>query len=321
MLHFKHRSFLIVVMKRVSLLHFKTVAKSFFVLALLLMFHLSHAQNDTTVVDTVSFSNIDSITQPSNNENDSDDEDEDDAYVDTTIKHIYDTSQYFFNWKEDFSQAYTKQKFAERNLIDKDVKELKNQSDFWYVPEIEKIEKRLQTDSAFRDSLEKAANVQFTEPGKTDFTQQTWFRFIIWFIIIGVFLAAIIYFLFQNKISLFSRESVASSHENAEEDENIFELSYNNLIHKAETEQNYRLAVRLMFLQTLKLLSETNHIKYQPDYTNLRYLQQLYQSKLYNDFSHVTRDYEYVWYGKFEIAFEKYKVIKNDFLMLQNKIA
>lgn len=321
MLHFKHRIFFIIMMKRIMLLHFKTAAKFFFVLVLLLMFNTCKAQTDTTVVDTVSMSNIDSITQPSNNENDSAYEDDDGALIDTTVKHIYDTSQYFFNWKDDFSQPYTKEKFAQRNLIDKDVNQLKSEKDFWYIPEIEKIERRLKTDSAFRDSLEKAANKEFTEQNKSDFTQQTWFRFIIWFIIIGVFLAAIIYFLFQNKISFFSKESASLSQEKAEDNENIFELSYGNLIHKAEAEQNYRFAVRLMFLQTLKLLSETNHIKYQPDYTNLHYLQQMYQSKLYNDFSKITRSYEYVWYGKFEISAEKYATIKNNFLTLQNKIA
>jgi len=42
---------------------------------------------------------------------------------------------------------------------------------------------------------------------------------------------------------------------------------------------------------------------------------------LYNDFSKITRSYEYVWYGKFEISSEAYASLKKDFLMLQNKIA
>ena len=42
------------------------------------------AQHDTTVVDTVSFSKIDSLTAPDN----------DDAYADTTVKHIYHTTAF-----------------------------------------------------------------------------------------------------------------------------------------------------------------------------------------------------------------------------------
>ena len=75
-----------------------------------------------------------------------------------------------------------------------------------------------------------------------------------------------------------------------------------------------------MFLQTLKLLSDTNSIQYQPDYTNLHYLQQLHQSKFYNEFSKVSRSYEYAWYGKFEISAARYAAIKNDFVKLQNRV-
>ena len=76
-----------------------------------------------------------------------------------------------------------------------------------------------------------------------------------------------------------------------------------------------------MFLQTLKLLSDTNIIHYQPDYTDLDYLQQLHQTKYYNEFFTVMRSYEYVWFGKFEVSTERYAAIKNDFLKLQYKIA
>jgi len=75
-----------------------------------------------------------------------------------------------------------------------------------------------------------------------------------------------------------------------------------------------------MYLQILKLLSDTNRIQYQPDYTDLHYLQQLHQTKFYDEFSKAMRSYEYVWYGKFDISNERYMAIKNDFMKLQNKI-
>src|ERR1700712_3401889 len=49
---------------------------------------------DTNYVDTTSMANIDSSIAATTYD------DENDGYVDTTIKHIYDTSQYFFNWKQ-----------------------------------------------------------------------------------------------------------------------------------------------------------------------------------------------------------------------------
>ncbi len=269
------------------------------------------AQHDTTIVDTVSFSKIDSLTAPDDN----------DAYADTTIKHIYDTSQYFFNWKANSNQPYVKTKIIQRNLIDNDVKALKSNKDFWYIPAVEKIEARLKTDTAYRDSLLKASMHDINNNVQKDFRLQPWVHFLTWFIIIGIFLGAIIYFLSQQKISFFMRQSTSSNnYVNDETNDNIFQLSYNDLLRKAEQEQNYRVAVRLFFLQTLKVLSETNHIKYQPDYTNFHYLQQLHQSNLYNDFAALTRNYEYIWYGKFELQQELYKSIKNNFLMFQYKI-
>lgn len=313
MLQFKNCNAVVFIhdmIKQFACFYRKTALKNFLIFLLILIAYKSNAQRDTTVVDTVSMSNIDSLTSP-----------ETDEYVDTTVKHIYDTSEYFFNWKDNNQTLYTTNKIAQRHLVDNDVKQLKNQKDFWYVPAIEKIEARLKTDAAFRDSLLKAGNNAITDENKKDFTQQTWFHFIVWFIIISVFLGAIIYFLLQNKISFFSKEAASSSQSlKTDAHEDIFNLAYQDRIKKAETEQNYRVAVRLIFLQTLKLLSDTNHIKYQPDYTNLNYLQQLHLSNLYNDFSKVTRSYEYVWYGKFEISSEAYAVVKKDFLMLQNKI-
>ena len=271
----------------------------------------SSAQKDTTLVDTVSFSKIDSLTAPDNK----------DAFADTTVKHIYDTSQYFFNWKDNFKQPFVKVKLTQRHLIDEDVKALKSNKDFWYIPAIEKIEARLKTDPAYRDSLLKASKHDITDDIRNNFRQQPWFHFLIWFVITGIFLAAVIYFLSQQKINFFSKQSTSSTNYASEEaHEDIFQLSYNELLHNAEQDQNYRVAVRLLFLQTIKILSETNNIQYQPDYTNLHYLQQLHQSKFYNDFASLTRTYEYVWYGKFELQQERFKSIKNNFIMFQHKI-
>ena len=208
-------------------------------------------------------------------------------------------------------------------MPDSTIQNLKNAKDFWDIPAIEKIETRLKNDPAYRDSLLKAINSQLTEEQRQSFEQQPWFRTLIWCIIIGVFLGALIYFLLQNKIDLFAKDSTRSATGTVAENENadIFQIPYSELLRKAEQEGNYRGAVRLLYLQTLKLLSEANIIHYQPDYTNLHYIEQLYQTKFYNEFSAVTRHYEYVWYGKFEISQALYSTIKTDFLTVQHKIA
>ena len=105
---------------------------------------------------------------------------------------------------------------------------------------------------------------------KIGFLYQPWFNTLLWVIIIGIFAAAVIYFLVQNKINIFSKDAASSADEASEDEhEDIFSLSYTKLIQNAEKEKDYRVAIRLMFLQTLKLLSDTNAIQYQPDYTDL----------------------------------------------------
>ena len=291
------------------------------IISLCIITQKTNAQTvDSNYVDTLNLDKLDTVAA-STDDDEAGYDDNDDGYVDTTVKHIYDTSQYFFNWKEYINDTYAKEKIAQRHLIDKDVKALKSEDDFWYIPAIEKMETRLQNDPKYRDSLMNAKKRELKDESADSIFMQSWFNTLLWIIIIGIFLAAIIYFLSQNKISIFSRGAAASTEEESEnEQEDIFHLSYSKLIQKAEKEQEYRTAIRLLFLQTLKLLSDTNAIQYQPDYTNLHYLQQLHQSKYYNDYSKVSRSYEYAWYGKFDISQERYATIKNDFIKLQNRI-
>ena len=297
--------------------HRNRLRKNYFVKLLAIFFCLflleekTNAQTaDTAFVDTVSMKNIDAASGY-----------DEDNYTDTTVKHIYDTSENFFNWKKYYNDPYAVEKIQQRSLPDSTIQQLKSSKDFWYIPAIEKIETRLKNDPAFRDSLLKAANREFTND-QNNFTQQAWFNTLLWCIIIAIFLGALAYFLLQNKINLFSKESLASASQTFSEDENadIFHIPYADLLRKAEKEENYRNAVRLLYLQTLKQLSETGRIQYQPDYTNLQYVQQLYKSNLYENFFTITRHYEFVWYGKFEISKGLYEKVKNDFLRLRDKV-
>lgn len=287
-----------------------TTALRFFISVWLMLigYSIKAQTTDTTVVDTVSMSN-DSLTQINA------------EYDDTTVKHIYDTSQYFFNAKDSLHAVFAQQKFDRRFLIDSDVKDLKSEDEFWYVSAAEKLEDRLRSDAKFRDSLLAQKNKELPDENENSFLDSGWFNFLVWFIIISVFLAAVIYFLSQNKINLFSRNATSGA-EDAEaiKDENIFSLNYHNLIQKAEKEKAYRIVIRLLFLQTLKLLNDASVILYQPDYTDLQYLQQLHQTKYYKEFFKLTNSYEYVWYGKFDISESQYTIMKNNFLKFQSSI-
>jgi hypothetical protein len=109
------------------------------------------------------------------------------------------------------------------------------------------------------------------------------------------------------------REDIAS--------ENIFDINYQREIEKAVNARDYRLAVRLMFLRLLKQLSQKKIIEYKQERTNFDYLSQLHSTGYYNDFFRLTRNYEYVWYGKFDVSRETFGVIKNQFENFDRKLS
>lgn len=77
--------------------------------------------------------------------------------------------------------------------------------------------------------------------------------------------------------------------------------------------ENYRLAVRYMFLKTLKLLSENNFITLHAKSTNQDYIRQMNNHHAIGQFRQLTRIYEYVWYGEFAPNDSQFEAIRTNF--------
>lgn len=83
-------------------------------------------------------------------------------------------------------------------------------------------------------------------------------------------------------------------------DENIREIDFDKEISKAIEKENYRLAIRFLYLKLLLLLDKNRLIYWLPEKTNQRYLQELSHEAIYPFFKKLSRIYEYSWYGHFE---------------------
>ncbi len=241
----------------------------------------------------------------------------------------YDTTGYYFNWKQYPNDSYTTEKINVRISSDTSVQRLKNDDDFWYVKSIESFKKnavRLRYDRKYRDSLSKEGllppdeQVFKEEESSNEWYYQPWFIRTVWVVIISIFIAAIVYFLSSNKISLFTKKAAKTNHNGATIEEDVFNLNYEFLLQKYVAEKNYRFAVRVLYLQLLKLFSERGIIAYQPQFTNAQYLQQLQPSSLYQNFFIVTRHYEYIWYGEFDVSESAFQTVRNDFVNLTNGV-
>lgn len=171
---------------------------------------------------------------------------------------------------------------------------LKNDDAFWYA------------NTRFKKKIEKENATSGTP---------RWVKTITWIFIVGGFFAALIWYLATSNILIFAKRQKHIRNEKSESEapEDIFSINYQREIEKAIQVEDYRLATRLMFLRLLRNLSNRNLIQYRQGRTNLEYLAQLFPTSYYNDFFRITRNYEYAWYGKFDVSRDAFKTIRGDF--------
>jgi hypothetical protein len=104
-------------------------------------------------------------------------------------------------------------------------------------------------------------------------------------------------------------------------DQDIRTAQLDKMLEKALDQQQYRLAVRLTYLIMLKLLSDAGQIHWQPDKTNRSYLGEINREKLRNPFAELTRQYEYVWYGDFDITEKHYADVADNYHQLKGLLS
>jgi hypothetical protein len=212
-----------------------------------------------------------------------------------------------------------------RAVPDSTVNRLKKQDDFEYANdpaywnnEQEEAEKRKREE----EREQKLQNQEYKK-GFWDyfnnFFSGTAIRVITYTVLIAFFLFVIYRIMVVNQLFLFysSRKAKAKAKESAEaadiEDDNLDEK-----IRKAVQAGEHRKAVRYMYLKTLQLLNERQWIRYHVDATNYEYVIQMSKHKLGNDFSFLTRIYDYVWYGEFSLTKEQFDIVYNNFSHFYN---
>ena len=104
----------------------------------------------------------------------------------------------------------------------------------------------------------------------------------IFFWLIAIFFIGFILYKLFFKGGLFAKGNIKDDNEPAvEESEKLNEYSaYNDLIHEAELKNDFNLAIRYLYLQSLKKLSDAELILFSPDKTNKLYVQELSGHKL-----------------------------------------
>jgi len=136
------------------------------------------------------------------------------------------------------------------------------------------------------------------------------------YLIISVFIVFIVFVVIKFTgvdFKLFMGKSKAVVIPYAESTDNIHDIDFNTEIDQAIQSANYRLAVRLMYLLSLKKLNSRNLINWQPEKTNQTYIREIADPQQREQFSSLTTQFEYIWYGEFFIDQENFKQLRNSY--------
>ena len=136
----------------------------------------------------------------------------------------------------------------------------------------------------------------------------------------------LLYLIFQifNVKRLFTRDATALKLNYELMNEDIHEMNFEQLIETAVINKQYRIALRLHYLQTLKLLSDHHYIDWKINKTNYQYVIEMHSKPSKDKFEELTNIFDWVWYGEFFIQEKEYtqfshlfNTYKKDFLQTQ----
>ena len=233
----------------------------------------------------------------------------DSAKTDTTVS-VDSVSEYNSSTTIDrkdsiqyFDQITQQPIFYERNINDSTIRRIKKDEAYWYADQLPGKQKQEQEEKNSNNNV------------------SPWIINLIWIVMIVVFVAALVWYLAAGNIRIFRKAPVALnevSELNYEED--LFTINFESEIRKAVKSNNYRLAIRLLFLRSLRQLNNNEIIVYKPTKTNGDYLFQLHGSPYYKPFFKLTRIFDYVWYGKFQLDTERFNELQKEFVQFNDQL-
>lgn len=216
----------------------------------------------------------------------------------------------FFSGKEDPASLYDSTIIRNRFVPDSVTQSMKRDKAFWYAGKDTPDVNEKKTSYSF---WEKIWERLFALAGSLLFRQ------VMWLLMLALFAAAVIWFLVQNKMSLFGsgRTTAFAGQEKEGGIDDIFTTNLQEAAATAATKGDFRLAIRFDYLHLLKVFSQSGLIHYRSGATNSEYLAALHAHPCYKDFLHATRSYEYTWYGKIPVSRQQYESIHHHFSSLR----
>jgi len=217
-------------------------------------------------------------------------------------------------------EYYDSKQVEKQNISEKDLQEFYEDEDFDYSENLDDGENLW---TKFMDWLGNII-VKFWEAifgaGSAEGIVLSFLR-VLPYVLLGLMLFLLIkFFLRVSSRNVIFNSGIKGDIAISEEEQIIKNENISDLITNAVKQNNFRLAIRYYYLLCLQKLTENDTIDWQPDKTNTDYLNEISTSEIKSNFKHITRIYDYVWYGEFNVDALKFESLKLPFINLQNAI-
>ena len=147
-------------------------------------------------------------------------------------------------------------------------------------------------------------------------------RYTLNIIMIVVAISAIVFFIVKvtgmNAASIFGRNEFSLNYSVSADDINV--INFNESIENSIAKANYMLAIRLLYLQSLKFLTDKNIIDWKINKTNADYIKEMRSHPQQSGFVLLTNVFDYVWYGNKKLGEEEFNKVYQSFKQFQKAI-
>ncbi|MBO9701524.1 MAG: hypothetical protein J7604_15040 [Sporocytophaga sp.] len=148
-----------------------------------------------------------------------------------------------------------------------------------------------------------------------------WIDYVIYAIAIAIFIWFLIKVIKADKGWLFCRSKEAEKQNPVFTEEDIQGSNLDEAIAKAIKDEDYRLAVRYLFLSNLSNLNSLQLIQWAPDKTNRDYSRELKKKEYSETFKENASAFERIWYGEYIPDKHLFEKLREDFRSFDRRVA
>ena len=170
--------------------------------------------------------------------------------------------------------------------------------------------RRFQEDSDFDYGIRRKATISWWDRFTYWFAQQwarlfehtyfgTIYNILFYIFCFSVIVFAILKLTGTNVSQLFRGRHDRGLVQGNELEDNIHAIDFEREIAQAQQDRDYRRGIRLLYIYTLKKLTDRQLIHWRPGKTNHDYQAELRGSAMASSFEQLSHYYEYAWYGNF----------------------